>query len=151
MNTSLKHTILVGVVILAIAACSSEPKKESAQEVRGPKAQLAVELHPLFDSLMALHDHEAMPLYEPVVNLRIRIKNSYDSVATPTEEDQQLMQQLGMAGDAMMEWMRAFETDYEGWTKDSAKSYLEKEYQQMREINAAMREAVLAAETRLGQ
>ena len=70
---------------------------------------------------MTLHDEEAMPLYEPTVTLKMKLRGRYDSTQLVSEADAVLIQQLDAAGDSMMVWMREFEQDFSGWPEDSAK------------------------------
>ena len=65
-------------VLIALTAflmsCSGDKQKEDAPtRVLGPKADIPSSLHPLYDSIMWWHDHEAMPRYEPVINAKIQI------------------------------------------------------------------------------
>ena len=159
MNLSTKTILLGAALAFFFVACDSKPQEETqaieetpAQEatvIRGPKATLDASLHSLYDSLMYLHDHEAMPAHGPTVTLRRKIKALYDSAQVISEADQALLQKLETAGDGMMEWMRAFETDYSGWSLDSAESYLTHELDRMHQINEAMQAAVQEAKARL--
>lgn len=138
-----------GILLLSLlASCSPKEKPKEESIIRGPKAQIAERLHPLYDSIMAVHDDEAMPLYEPVVTNRIRIKNSYDSITAITAQDSLLISDLNAAGDSMMQWMRDFEQDFEGWAEEKTETYLRSELSRINRVNDLMRKAIQAAENR---
>ncbi|HAA16921.1 MAG TPA: hypothetical protein DCE41_36495 [Cytophagales bacterium] len=134
--------------ISLLASCSTKEKPKAETVIRGPKAQIAERLHPLYDSIMAVHDDEAMPLYEPVVTQRMKIRNSYDSITPISSSDSVLIANLNTAGDEMMQWMRDFEQDFEGWAEDSTEIYLRAELNRINQVNDLMRAAIQAAENR---
>ena len=122
-------TILISMTIIS---CNGNKKKEKT----------------LFDEVMTIHD-EVMPkmekLYaqEKASKEKIKTLEAENSPSNP-EKVQQLKatyEELKHANDAMMQWMRAFKTEYPNMTHKEIMTYLEEEKINIEIVKTKMNEA----------
>ena len=147
----MKKILMLACIPLAVACSSGHQEEQASQAHEVPGPPVPVALRPLYDSVLAIHDNSAMPLMDPIMSSKMKIKGLYDSAQSISEEDMVLLSQLEAANDSMMEWMHNFEAKYDGWPEDSVREYLQSEYARIYRIDEQMKAAVAKAKARLAQ
>jgi regulator of replication initiation timing len=121
---------LVLIILPLVLACTDQ-KKEAQDR--------------LFDEVMAIHD-SIMPAMRDITNLQKEVKARLDELdSTAQIEENRLQmerQRLDSAHNAMMEWMRAFEKDFEGKTHEEVMEYLENQKERIQGVEQMMEESI---------
>lgn len=103
------------LLIALVVACGPSEKKD--------------ELKALKDEVMTIHD-EVMPKMGELRKTRMALEAMADSVMATDSTNAQMYSKLAAdisnANEGMMQWMRAFELDYEG-TDEEVKTYMEEQ------------------------
>lgn len=140
---SSKYTILI--VTGLFFSCGNNEKKMNEQQEKD-----------LFDKVIGIHD-EVMPKMSTILFLESQISKrilELDSSNEKTPEEIKIYKdqiaRLQIADEAMMQWMRNFEINQEGWSHDSIMSYLEVEKKSISLVRDQMLEAIESAEELLG-
>ena len=110
----------------------------------------------LYDEVIGIHD-EVMPKMSTLLSLESQIKEKIlgiDSADVVAIKEIQILNvqisELQDADEAMMQWMRNFQVDQEGWSHDSVMSYLENEKKTISLVRDQMLEVIDESEELLG-
>jgi len=123
---------ILGFMLLS-TACSSNPN----------------DIQVLKEEVIVIHD-EVMPLMDPLYNqrqkLQQKMKEGGDSLTL-----QKLILEIKEAEEGMMRWMRQYEPDFEGKTKEETLAYLQSQKEQIQKVNQEMKEALQKSKETLAQ
>lgn len=126
-----------------LAACTSQSTNDECTSDECLKQQA-------YDKVLAVHD-EVMPKMGKIHDLKgeigERMKSSLDSATASNYVT--LIQNLNTADEAMMVWMRAFNSDIESWPLDSALNYLKAEQEKVDAVAEKINNSIAAAEQAL--
>lgn len=118
------------IVLIAILVACGPSKKE--------------ELQTLKDEVIAIHD-EVMPKMGELRKTRIALEALADSLmqtdSTRAMNINSLASDIASANEGMMQWMRAFEPDFEG-TDEEIKQYLEEQKVAVKKVQEDMIESL---------
>ena len=110
----------------------------------------------LYDEVIGIHD-EVMPKMSTLLSLESQIKEKIleiDSADVDAVKEIQILNvqisELQDADEAMMQWMRNFQVDHEGWSHDSVMSYMLKEKKTISLVRDQMLEVIDESEELLG-
>ena len=99
-----------------------------------------------------------MPNLAKIASLKSGIEDkitSLEKLETPDgarlDELRQQMIDLDKADEAMMEWMRDFNANQEGWARDSVLRYLERQKEIITNVGVMVDDAIRQAEEMLGE
>ncbi len=128
---------LVGLLfIISVLSGCTNPKKE--------------EIIKLGDEVIVLHD-EMMPLMDDLYKTRMKLQQLADTDSTQSGQDTvaELIQEIKLAEDAMMNWMRNFNPNFEGETDDETIAYLLGQKESMSQVSEQMNQALAVGKERL--
>ena len=98
-----------------------------------------------------------MPEMSTIMSLQTSLKkelNQMDSLGTDDPQRKvsitSTINNLQSADEAMMQWMRGFEANQEGWPHDSVMSYLSNEKKKIAEVRDLTMQAIEEAKVLLG-
>ena len=110
----------------------------------------------LYDEVIGIHD-EVMPKMSTLLSLENQLKERIQELDTSemnsAEEIKKLNEQISelqVADEAMMQWMRNFQVDQEGWSHDSIMSYMENEKRSISMVRDQMLAIIDSSEKLLG-
>ena len=142
----MKRYFLFPVLMIFILACG--PQKQQEGESQSTTDRLDSEV-------MAVHD-EVMPHMQDIHRYKDQIRIKIDSLSKVgvNEGDEvttlnNLRQQLESADEAMMNWMRSFDRNYNNKTEEEAVTYLEDQKEKVIQVKEEMETALREAEERL--
>jgi hypothetical protein len=104
----------------------------------------------LYQEVISGHD-EVMPKLQDISSLMERLEAKIGEMEQNSGGEEELnqlrnqMQMLGDADESMMQWMRNFETKYEGWEEDKIIKYLEEEKQKITNVAVEVNTAIEGA------
>ena len=104
----------------------------------------------LYQEVISGHD-EVMPKLQDISSLMERLEAKIGEMEQKSGGEEELtqlrnqMQMLGDADESMMQWMRNFETKYEGWEEDKIIKYLEEEKQKITNVAVEVNSAIEGA------
>ncbi|MEO9475012.1 MAG: hypothetical protein ABJG41_05745 [Cyclobacteriaceae bacterium] len=127
---------IFSLIVLAAMIVSCTPSKKEAEE------------KPLMDQVMEVHD-AVMPKMGSLMKVKKQLMakaDTADSVAS--EELKTLAQEIDLANEAMMDWMRNFDPNFEG-TEDEVKEYLMKKKKGIEKVAEAMNSSLEKGENAL--
>lgn len=138
-----KYTILILTALLFSCGNSQKNSNEKLEK-------------DLYDDVIGIHD-EVMPKMSTLLSLEKQLKEKIQKVDTSetnsAEEIKKLNDQileLQVADEAMMQWMRNFQVDQEGWSHDSVMSYMEQEKKNISLVRNQMLKIIENSEELLG-
>jgi hypothetical protein len=130
---------LVGLlfIISLISGCTNAKKEEITK---------------LGDEVIVLHD-EMMPLMDDLYQTRMKLQQLADADSTRSGQDTvaELIQEIKLAEDAMMNWMRNFNPNFEGETDDETIAYLIGQKESMSQVAEQMNQALAAGKQRVNR
>jgi len=136
---SSKYTILILTALLY--SCGNSQKNSSEKLEKD-----------LYDEVIGIHD-EVMPKMSTLLALENDLKEKIQEVDTSgtnsAEEIKKLndqISQLQVVDEAMMQWMRNFQVDQEGWSHDSVMTYMEQEKKSISQVRDQMLEVINSSE-----
>ncbi len=136
----MKNILTILVAVVGLAACNNT--KEKKQEATEPT---------LMEEVMALHD-EVMPKMGRMMKVQKQLKLKADSIATNDEETAERLRSLAsdieLANEAMMDWMRNFDPNFEG-TEEEKQAYLEKKKKGIAKVAELMNGSLQTGEAEL--
>ena len=125
---------------LLMPGCSSE-KKDPNDELKR--------------EVIEIHD-EVMPLMGNLKSLKTKLEEKSNLISQSDSPDiekinrlDQLATDLDSAFSGMFVWMRQFNSDYEGMTKDEINNYLLEQKAKVEKVNADIKGALAAANSEL--
>ncbi|MEP4533350.1 MAG: hypothetical protein ABJ004_09690 [Cyclobacteriaceae bacterium] len=124
------------LIVLATLMVSCTPSKKEAEE------------KPLMDQVMEVHD-AVMPKMGSLMKVKKQLMakaDTADSVAS--DELKILAQEIDLANEAMMDWMRNFDPNFEG-TEEEVKDYLMKKKKGIEKVAEAMNSSLEKGENAL--
>ena len=137
----------ITALALIIVGCKSE-NTESDQDDNGEEISTA---DVLYEEVIAIHD-EVMPHLARIATLKSEIEEKItelENADLPSEEELQALRDqmitLDEADEAMMDWMRNFNSNQEGWAEDSVLRYLEAEKLRITDVGVKVDEAIRKA------
>lgn len=140
----MKKYFLFPVLMVFVLACGPQKQQEGESETGR-----------LDSEVMAVHD-EVMPYMQDINGYKEQIRNKIDSLSQAGVNDgdevtalNNLMQQLESADEAMMNWMRNFDRNYDNQTEEEAVAYLEDQKEKVIQVKEDMETALRDAETML--
>lgn len=119
-----KLTFIFGIMVVFSVSCGT--KKEENGEVIDEQLSEQEQQQQIYDEVMGLHD-ELMPKMKDIFDLRSEILEKADSLEGIGKSSDDLMQKISdlEAGEeAMMDWMRNFQSLPEQTPHDSIMSYM---------------------------
>ena len=132
------------IITLTISCSPNQDKEQQKMEEE------------LYAEVMAVHD-EVMPKMSRILSLERELKEAVEGLDSASSESLEKLEylerhiaRLQEADEAMMQWMRSFEVNQEGWAHDSIMSYLEKEKKRISQVQDKMLVAIEEAEGLLG-
>ena len=135
----MKNSILILTIIITGCGLNQEEKNKKLQQ-------------DLYDEVMVIHD-EVMPKISNILSLEKDLEGGItelDSLDPNYSEQVKILKnqiaRLQQADESMMQWMRNFEVNQEGWPHDSIMSYLSKEKERISEVRDQMLGAIKGAE-----
>jgi len=135
----MKNSILILTIIITGCGLNQEEKNKKLQQ-------------DLYDEVMVMHD-EVMPKISNILSLEKDLEGGItelDSLDPNYSEQVKILKnqiaRLQQADESMMQWMRNFEVNQEGWPHDSIMSYLSKEKERISEVRDQMLGAIKGAE-----
>ncbi|WP_258103767.1 hypothetical protein [Marinoscillum sp. MHG1-6] len=119
----MKNIIAIAILSIALGACSST----------GEKAE-----KPLFDQVMDLHD-EVMPKMGDLNKAKKALMAKAASAETDSAKQslEMLANNIELANEAMMDWMRNFDPNFEG-TEEEVEEYLTKKKKGIEKVSEMM-------------
>lgn len=127
---------IFSLIVLATLMASCTPSKKEVEE------------KPLMDQVMEVHD-AVMPKMGSLMKVKKQLvakADTADSVAS--EELKTLAQEIDLANEAMMDWMRNFDPNFEG-TEEEVKDYLMKKKKGIEKVAEAMNSSLEKGENAL--
>jgi hypothetical protein len=110
----------------------------------------------LYDEVIGIHD-EVMPKMSTILSLEGQLSERMQELDSKNENFQEEIEiykdqisKLQIADEAMMQWMRNFQVEQEGWSHDSVMSYMEKEKKSISLVRNQMLEVIENSEKLLG-
>lgn len=122
----------------------------------GPSGNKEAETDEIYREVMEIHD-EVMPKMQDIMNLKEKMRIKIDSMASSgvdqsaIDKMEKMITQLDEADEAMMNWMRNFNTDYEEMSKEEITNYLNEQKEEITEVKDQMQTAIKEAESMLAE
>jgi hypothetical protein len=137
----MKKVLILLFCSLAFVQCKNASNESSEEQ------NTASQQEEIYKQVIALHD-EAMPKLGSVADLMQKIEakigeleqSKSDTIMLTTLREELIA--LNDADEAMMNWMRSFEANYDGWEEDSVIAYLQDQKLKMFEINQEITTAI---------
>lgn len=104
----------------------------------------------LYQEVISGHD-EVMPKLQDISSLMERLEAKIGEMEQKSGGEEELtqlrnqMQMLGDADESMMQWMRSFQTKYEGWEEEKIIKYLEEEKLKITNVAVEVNNAIEGA------
>ncbi len=140
------YKYLIPVLLIAVA-CQSGKTSGGDQVVDG-----VISLDSLKSEVLFLHD-EVMPKMGALRRVRKDLMLQADSIVELDSAKAQMLNGLandiGNASEGMMQWMRAYEPDFEG-TEEELRAYFEEQKQAIQEVKNQMESTLAMGEKALG-
>jgi len=133
----MRNVIGLTLLIALLSGCANPKKEEIAR---------------LGEEVLYLHD-EAMPLMDNLYSTRVALQKLANTDSTQSGQDSvaELIQELKLAEDAMMNWMRNFDPNFEGKTDDETIAYLNEKKESISQVAEQMNQALAVGRDRLGR
>ncbi|MFP4090031.1 MAG: hypothetical protein ACLFUB_08635 [Cyclobacteriaceae bacterium] len=154
----MKHFFLLPAFLIFLAACQ-EPAtdKNSASATEESLSPEEAQEDSLFKEMMSIHD-EVMPKMDNIMRLKRSLRQKIDSLQQtqtqtniPTDSLQQLVQDLEEADDAMMNWMRSNDFEFEGMSHEEIMEELRTERENIIVVREKMLNSIEQAQQALEQ
>ena len=140
--TKMRNNLILLVLLAALGACTNTQEKTKEKE--------ETNLSPL-DEVMALHD-EVMPKMGSLMKVQKQLKIKADSISTQNPERAEQLRSLAsdieLANEAMMNWMRNFDPNFDG-TDEEKVYYFEKKRNGIRKVAELMNGSLKAGQVAL--
>ena len=148
INIKIKHLQVVFILLLSVFILSScnqnTSEKKEATGAPGPVEEKRSEV-------MAIHD-EIMPRMGTLMNLKKQLKEKAAAMDSTQSIDQEQLvsiqasiEQLEVADEAMMQWMRTYKDPADSVSHEEAIEYLELKEQEIIEVKEVMQESEATA------
>ena len=152
INIKRKPVLAVLLLILSVFAISScnenSSEKKEATETLGAVEEKR-------NKVMAIHD-EIMPHVGTLMNLKKQLREKAAAMDSTQDIDKEQLvsihvsiEQLEVADEAMMQWMRTYKDPADSVSKEEAMEYLELKEQEILEVKEKIQESEAAAKTLL--
>ena len=139
---NIKYLILYLIVLTS--ACGNRQSDEQEKQ------------ESLYNEVMAIHN-QVMPKMGILLSFQGKLEEEITQLDSNNTDDlkkikfiESQINKLEEADEAMMQWMRNFRVDQEGWRHDSVMSYLENEKQAISSVSDQMQEVIAESEAILG-
>jgi len=134
----MKSNLLVFILSISIfLACdsktSSETTVENSNEISN--SVTSTEIDSIFNQVMVIHD-EVMPKMGELVSLKKELSDQVASGAKNKAAIESAIEALQKSDDAMMNWMRNFDTEKAKGNTEETKAYLQSELQKVKEMKS---------------
>ena len=107
------------------------------------------EIDKLVDEVMVVHD-EVMPVTDKLYTMRLKLQDQVKADSTQDHtETLAIIADLEKGEEAMFDWMRNFNLQYEGETEDDTYSYFIEKKKSIEAVSAQMKDAQKRAEAAL--
>lgn len=103
----------------------------------GAKKESTDDLQKLKDEVIELHD-EVMPLMDPLYDVRSKLQKQ-DSASVQVKNT---IKEIKAAEEAMMQWMRDYEPDYQGASEEQTRDYFQKEKDKIKNVAEEMKSSL---------
>ena len=153
ISSKIKHLQAVFILLLSLSIFSSCNQKNSEKE-----EAIAVpgEVEEKRSEVMAIHD-EIMPRIGTLMNLKKQLRERAAAMDSAQNTDKEQLfsirasiEQLEMADEAMMQWMRTYTDPADSVSKQEAMEYLELKEQEILEVKEKMQDSEATAAALLG-
>lgn len=152
------RTYLAALLFIIVSACNPPASQEEntggeASENMSPEE---IQRDSLYDAMMAVHD-DVMPEMDRMYRLRRRATALADSlqnqpdIPIPADTLQVIAQQVEVAEEAMMNWMRSNDFQFEGMSHQEIMQKLEEEKEKITVVREQMLNSIKEAEEALAQ
>jgi hypothetical protein len=154
----MKNTGIGLLMALLLTACSSpENKHENTTASGEPMNPKEARQDSLFREMMAIHD-DVMPEMDNIMKLKRALNDKMDSLqnaqgeaAISTDSLKQVVQSLEAADDAMMNWMRSNDFEFEGMSHEEIMQELRTEQQNITVVRDMMLNSIEQARKTLAE
>ena len=140
-----------------LLACQPQSGQEATttESIANPTEEAQETQEVLFDEMMAIHD-SVMPEMGHIYQLRQKIKTELDSLHAKNSTESERMDHLEQvylnladADEAMMNWMRENDFEFEGMTDEEAIALIKQETESIQQVANQMRKSIQEAEALL--
>lgn len=150
MLNPMKNIVLM-LAAVSMFACDSSQQGSQTQQTP-EETRLEARQDSLFNEVMAIHD-EVMPEMERIYRLQKKLNQVIDSLETegaavpvPVDSLRELSAELKEADDAMMNWMRSNDFQFEGMESKEIMEELESEKKNIIVVRDKMLNSIQQAE-----
>lgn len=144
----MKYLSLLIIAVLILFSCSNTNSKEATQE----SVVEEISVDSLRSQVLAIHD-EVMPKMGELRKTRMALEALADSIVVSdsarAETLNSLASDIAAANEGMMQWMRAYEPEFEG-TDEEIETYLNEQKIAVAKVRDDMNESLESGKEALG-